>query len=519
MPPEQTLKQRELGQTFQSGGGISEEEARNLNRIASQDFVDQDAIQISRMRNRDGSINAEDISFGGTVSTPTETVSTEQQTFQSGLASSVEKARTNLDDTLKTQRDEALKRVEKNQEELKRLQKETDPRERDTFEQEKRITQSQLDAAETAASTLEEDFVARRKTVSELEKLLTQGNELIKQKQSAPVSQQILNKSVNKSIQDVQARAGVLEAVLSGLDGNISQAHTLIGNARNAVDAQWRDVKAYQQSYMALVESGQLKKDKILTSYSQGQIALAEKELQRSEATEDYLKELMIDPTSAQFIADAGITLNDSVEEINNKMQKQTQREEIKDVTNDLVFEGYERVPFGENRDDVVSLEVGGETLYFKPPIEEISDPQGTVPPGPGTVPVDPDTGELIDYTTVEGIKRAAELGEPKVDVRRWLDQNAKGLQKSTIDALIGSAVWAEDTRDQEIIKENLNSIAKEEVERVFDKRFFRGEDKELEQAKKDAMQVISDSRYKESQKRYLISQIENMTLNDIEID
>ena len=43
----------------------------------------------------------------------------------------------------------------------------------------------------------------------------------------------------------------------------------------------------------------------------------------RSLETSEYIKSLMIDPESAQFIADAGVKLNDSIEVINDKMAKQ----------------------------------------------------------------------------------------------------------------------------------------------------------------------------------------------------
>jgi hypothetical protein len=70
-------------------------------------------------------------------------------------------------------------------------------------------------------------------------------------------------------------------------------------------------------------------------------------------------------------MADAGITLNDSVEEINVKMSEQTKVQERQDVMNELKMEGYEYVPFPGDREDVVSLEVGGKTLSFVAPVDE----------------------------------------------------------------------------------------------------------------------------------------------------
>jgi hypothetical protein len=86
----------------------------------------------------------------------------------------------------------------------------------------------------------------------------------------------------------------------------------------------------------------------------------------------------MIDPESAQFMADAGITLNDSVEEINAKMSEQTKVQERQDVMNELKMEGYEYVPFPGDREDVVSLDVGGKTLSFVAPVEPVKAGSGS---------------------------------------------------------------------------------------------------------------------------------------------
>jgi len=322
---------------------------------------------VTPLTNNEGAIDAATLRSGGTPNMPEPTAPNVAESFQGGLRASTEAARTNLDTTLKTERDAALKRQDDLNKKQERLVKDSNPENRATFQQEQRIVQNQMDAAETASATLEEDFNKRRSVVNELETVLTQGNQLIEQARGAPISR-YRNAGVAEAMQNVQARAGVLNAVISGLDGNFNAAHSIIINTRTAVAAQWTDQLNYNKTYMDLVSSGQLAKNKINDDYASTQITLAERKLSQLEATAETINNLMIDPESAQFMADAGITLNDSVEEINVKMSEQTKVQERQDVMNELKMEGYQYVPFPGDREDVVSLEVGGKTLSFVAP-------------------------------------------------------------------------------------------------------------------------------------------------------
>lgn len=321
-----------------------------------------------------GTIPATDLSRSSSIEMPQPTAGAAAANMQAGLTAQVAGAEKTLTDTLTRERDAALKRQEELNKRLETMMQETDPTKRATYAQEERIIQNQLRAAETASASLEEDFTKRRSVVSELERLLTESNQLMATAKNQPVAMSVLNKSVSRTLQDVQARAGVLQAVVAGLDGNMGQARTLISDASGAVAASWNDRLAYYESYMNLVNKGALAKNKIHDDFAKAEIAMAEKKLSDLEATKNYLQELMINPESAQFLADAGVTLNDSVEEINAKMAERSREIEIQEVVNDLKMEGYTYVPFAGDRTDVVTLEVGGKTLAFVPPANVLSE-------------------------------------------------------------------------------------------------------------------------------------------------
>src|SRR3990167_5345642 len=58
-----------------------------------------------------------------------------------------------------------------------------------------------------------ENFEAKQTLTRELETLLTEGNEIIKRQKGEPLALSVLNKKVNKTITDITARVGVIEAV------------------------------------------------------------------------------------------------------------------------------------------------------------------------------------------------------------------------------------------------------------------------------------------------------------------
>lgn len=372
----------------QGGPGYSVDYAKTLGYKP----VTSSAPVASPVVSPEGTVAAPYVAPSPSSPLPEPTASAAQESFQVGLTTNVEQTKTTLDSTLKAERDAAIKRTEELYAKLEGIQKETDPTKRETYDQEKRVIQNQLSAAETASATLTEDFETRRRIVGELEQILTEGNELIRQKQSFGGVSFVRNARIAEASQLIQARAGVLEATVAGLDGNIALAHNLINNARTAVDANWNDVVAYNNAVLELVANKELTIDGEHRKYAEEKIAQAKSELTRSEATADYLKEMMTDPQKARFIADAGVTLMDSVETINAKLAAQSKRQEVTEFKNNLISQGYSYIPFPQPGQDVQTFDVGGQTMAFKAP----PDTQVVKLDNGATVLLDTKTGQVI---------------------------------------------------------------------------------------------------------------------------
>lgn len=247
----------------------------------------------------------------------------------------------------------------------------TDPTTRATYGQEQRIQTGQLNQAESSLGNIESDINKRRALTNELEGLMNMSNAMLKRESGMPLSQKVVNGRVARTMTDISARAGVIEAVFSAIDGNISHSQTLIDNAQQTVKADWEDKKSYYKTLIDLSDQKILDLDEESKSIAEKELGLIENDMKKVEETADYLKGLMIDPETAQFMADAGVKLTDSISEINEKMGKQAQIKKIEDTKNTMVTEGYTYVPNPTNTSGLVPIEIGGKTMWFRKPPED----------------------------------------------------------------------------------------------------------------------------------------------------
>ena len=244
-----------------------------------------------------------------------------------------------------------------------------------------------LENSERERLHVNENFEANQKLVNELDSLLTEGNEILRKQKEEPLALGVLNKKVSKTMDDIAARTGVIEAVLSARSNQITEAYRLIDRSVNAITADRKDQLDYYKTIYDFYEGQKdtegkkiLDLDKDQADYVKAQIGLLEYDLENADKSANYIKELMTDPDKAMFMAKAGITLNDSPDEVNKKMAVQAEREKVTELKNELALKGYTYVPFAENGSkDVVSFDVGGQKLYFKAPAKKTTTSDLTV--------------------------------------------------------------------------------------------------------------------------------------------
>ena len=316
-------------------------------------------------------------STGTTPELPIPQTGNIQDAFGVSLQSKVDTARTTLENTYKTQLEDLQKRIdESNQsmDELTSLQGEGV----EDVENLMQPFREKLENAERERLYINENFEANQALTNELEGLLTEGNELIRQQKEITGLSAIRNPRIDKTISDVNSRAGVIQAVMSARNGQISQAYTMIDRSVNAINADKQDQLTYYSTLFTFYESQKDAEGNKLTtltnekkSFLGAQIGLLENDMAQAQNNANYIKDLMTDPDTALYMARAGVSLNDSPETVNQKMAQESQRQEVENFKTEKLDEGYTFVPYGNGN---TTFSVGGKELSFNAPPEKAGD-------------------------------------------------------------------------------------------------------------------------------------------------
>lgn len=205
-----------------------------------------------------------------------------------------------------------------------------------------------LETSERSRLKVEDNYFANQKLVDELDSLLTEGNALISRTKALPISQQALDKRTAKTMSDVAARTGVIQAVLAARNGQIAQAENFIDRSVQAVNADRQDQLGYYKAVLDFYENvkdeegkkvAELKKDE--KDFLTAQIGLLENDMKQTDESVQTIKKAMMDPDTAQAYGQAGVTLNDTSEVIGKKLATYAYQKEVIDLSNDMASKGY----------------------------------------------------------------------------------------------------------------------------------------------------------------------------------
>lgn len=231
---------------------------------------------------------------------------------------------------------------------------------------------------------IEENFFENQKIVSELQTLLTQGQTAIEEAEAVTGLEAIRTPRINEIKQDVLARAGILEATMAARNNQITVAQRFIDRTVAAIEADRKDQLNYYQTVLNFYETErteagarliELTKDE--KEFVKSQINLIASDLERSRASVDAIKKLMVDPETAQVVKDAGVTLKDDVDTINKKMAEWAYQNNRNEMIKDMVEKGFKYLAtqaqielYPESQLLRVKDNRGNEMVFWKRPTE-----------------------------------------------------------------------------------------------------------------------------------------------------
>jgi len=243
---------------------------------------------------------------------------------------------------------------------------------KDTTFKESADKQKELDLEK---QRFDENYNASQALIGELGTLLTQGNQAVEQMLGTTGLASIMNPRISKTMSDVSARAGVIQAVLSARSNQMSQAQNQLQAATNAISSIYGDQLDYYKTvvnyYAGLKDENN---NKILNitkdqkQYADMKINLLENDLNQLQATSQAIQKAMLDPDTALMYAKAGVTLNDSVEGINRKLATYQYSQEVYNISNTMSGNGYSQFPIAGVAPVQITDSQGNVRNYYKAP-------------------------------------------------------------------------------------------------------------------------------------------------------
>lgn len=234
-----------------------------------------------------------------------------------------------------------------------------------------------LETAERTRLSIEKNFFDNQAAITELKNLLTDGQTQIEKLQGTTELASVINPQISNVSQQITARVGVLQAVMSARNNQISVAEGLIDRTAGAIAADRKDQLTYYQGLLDFYgEEKDTEGNKLITltkdqkGYLDAQIKVTSDALANTQDTVNYVKQLMSNPASASAMQRAGINLNMTTDEINTALGKQAAIDDTTDMINkqesagaqNITIEAAQLKPAGE----VQTLQgKDGRTYYF----------------------------------------------------------------------------------------------------------------------------------------------------------
>jgi len=205
-----------------------------------------------------------------------------------------------------------------------------------------------LDRLSEQEARFNENYNIAQALTTRLTDLMTQGNETIAQVKGVTGLAGIRNPRITEATNAVTAAVGVVKAGLDAANGQMGQAQQQLQLATQTITAAFTDQIDYYKSLNNFYESMasdasaktvQLTKDE--RTYLDSKIDDLTAQRDRIQQTSDLVQKAMMDPDTALAYATAGVTLNDTPEQISTKLASYGYSKELADTSKDMAEKGY----------------------------------------------------------------------------------------------------------------------------------------------------------------------------------
>ena len=208
-------------------------------------------------------------------------------------------------------------------------------------------------AAKQSALTLEQsqyqqNYDLNQGFISQMQTLVTQGNAMIEQTKQLPIASNILNSKVNQTVSDLAAQVGSLQTLMSAASGQMAAAKTQLDTTVATISSILQDQNNYYTALQSFYD-GQSKTNetqiatltKDQKDYLDQQITQSQAALAQVQKNAQALADAMTNPDTALAYNQAGVTVNDTTEQINQKLATYAYSKELSTQSQTMVNQGY----------------------------------------------------------------------------------------------------------------------------------------------------------------------------------
>ena len=349
------------------------------NLPAGTDFK-QASSMLGGMTNQVKSVmsNAMPIPADATQAPPPPTFQSQQPPDDLSLKAQIDKQRAELEATYRTQ----LEQINKQIEEAQRKQAEMLSKQEGVLKDADPLTspfREELEKSERERLKIEENYFANQALTNELDRLLTESIEMTRklQTQKVPGLAGLQQSSrMVKAQEGVQSRIAVIEAVMAARNNQIGVATTFIDRSLRNIQQDRQDRLGYLETLFNFYETTRTEEGKKIFNLTQDQKAiiqeqtnLIKQDLARAEKVADRIRDIILNnPTMAH---EAGLSLNDTMDEITKKIADYSLAQERKEMDNQMTLSGFKvispEMAVGKPESELVRLldANGQERIYW----------------------------------------------------------------------------------------------------------------------------------------------------------
>lgn len=265
----------------------------------------------------------------------------EQQIDTISLQQQLDKQRKELETRYKVE----LDRITKQTEEQQKIQQEQVSKQEGVMREADPLTQpfrAGIETSERERLKVEENYFANQSIVNELDRLLTDSIEMTRklQTQRVPGLAGLQQSSrMTRAAEGIQARIGILEAVMSARNNQIGTALNFIDrtvgqmtNDRNARLDYLNNLFNFYETARSEAGTKIFNLSKEQKDIFNRQTALLEADVERAQANADRIKQMMQE--NPLMVAQSGISLDDTEEQISKKIAEWQYSEEVRTMKN-----------------------------------------------------------------------------------------------------------------------------------------------------------------------------------------